>query len=253
MLTIILFSGCQARTNSKTQIGSFDTVDLTIEQEIDIATHILDAAFIDRAEDGAAVFQIVNLYKGEEADNVVRVYNTKSLNYKKGTKYVLLVEKNISVYYNYPQFVTVRDETISEDDANWDSVHDMISQAVQAGFKNSVNEYGVPFTDSTELEEVVAFSTNIFVVTVKEIYSKSTILPVETYVCDVKKCIKGSPEDNGQIMITFFNGTVEPGKDYVVLTGYAKETAPIYVLSSKSLSVLEATEADMIASMVRGG
>ena len=251
-VTIIAISCRGEHSVSGTQYYTLDNTQLTIEQKIDVATHIADALFVDNAEDGAAVFQIINLYKGEATDTTIRVYNTKQANYTKGTQYLLLVEKNISVYYNYPKFVPLSNGIISENDSNWSTVHNKIQEAVLKGLGNTVNEYGVPFTESVELEEVVSFSTNIFIVTIKDLYSKSTILPVETYVCDILSCIKGTPESEGQIMITFFNKTVEPGKNYVVLTGDAKKTAPIYVLSSKCLSVFEAEEVEMIRSMVHG-
>ena len=251
-LTIIAVSCRGEHSISGTQYQALDIVQLTIEQEIEVATHIADASFVDNAEDGAAVFQIINLYKGEATDNVIRVYSTEQSDYTKGTQYLLLLEKNISVYYNCPKFVPVGNRTISENDPDWSTVHNKIQEAVLKGFGNTVNEYGVPFTESMEIEEVVSFSTNIFIVTIKDLYSKSTILPVETYVCDILSCIKGAPESEGQIMITFFNKTVEPGKNYVVLTGDAKESAPVYVLSSKYLSVFEAEKAEMITSMVHG-
>jgi hypothetical protein len=90
------------------------------------------------------------------------------------------------------------------------------------------------------------------VVTVVRIEGKSTVYPTTCYVCKVKECLKGKVEKDTiifdraeRLLMTFFNGTVRPNHDYVVLLGDS-ESGTVYVPATPKLNVFDISHYDAI-------
>lgn len=62
---------------------------------------------------------------------------------------------------------------------------------------------------------------------------ESTIRPTTVYNCTVAGTIKGTPENDGNIMITLINDTVEIGGEYVCML-VDSEGSKIYTLAAKN-------------------
>lgn len=52
--------------------------------------------------------------------------------------------------------------------------------------------------------------------------------------CSVTGTFRGTPTNNGNIIVTFFNGTVEEGKEYIVFLNSISETSKVYTLAARA-------------------
>lgn len=242
------------RMNGKTELrySEADVIELTDLEVMSNATHIVDAIYIGEQAStygSELIFEPVSVLKGMlEGDDQNLIYvqplttfssasefNTEnSVPYVEGQEYMLFLEKNISVYYEHNKYVQIGEMIIAADDDQWEEYHTTASNVVAQTEDITPSSYGVKYSDSTELTELVDFSSNIFVVEVTGIYANSTIAPTTVYNCTVNKVIRGMPAEDGNILITFFNDTVETGGEYLVLLADASETAPVYTLSSQN-------------------
>ena len=239
----------------------FHDQELLEDEEVVVrATHVVDAVYIGKNSGSSLnddIFQVKTIYKGQ-VDTVdeaeLHVLLTEELpegaNLVAGQTYNLCIEKNISVYYDYNHYVQIG-RIVSETDAeDWKNYHEMINNAMKNVQMTSPMEYGVPYADSAlPIENIIDFSSSIFIVEIKGVYAESQIQETTVYYCTVKKTAKNEPANGGGILITLFNNTVDVGEEYLVLLADATETAPIYTLSTKSKSVFSLEEANCIAEL----
>lgn len=231
------------------------------------ATHIIDAVYVGaRASENSntLLFKPVNAIKGElEGIDQERIYvqnlgeDAPSLEtgedtlYIKDKEYMLLLEKNISVYYDNNKYVQIGKMILSRDDGRWADYHNLAKEIAGRTKDTTPSAYGVRYSDASDVADLMDFSTNIFTVTVSEVYAESAIAPTTVYRCSVTKKLKGEPAENGNILITFFKETVKIGESYVVLLADASETAPVYTLSSRTNCVYPVEKVSSIPELAR--
>src|SRR5699024_5997537 len=168
--------------------------------------------------------------------------------YKENEMYMLFLEKNSSVYYEHDKYVQINNIKVSANDHNWDPYHDQAQTILDKHSDTVPSSYGSEYTHSTNINDILEVSENIFVVKIKDVFSKSNIGPTTVYQSSVIKTIRNTPSDSGNILITLFNDTVNIGDEYVVLLADATDSAPVYTLSSKN-SVYTLEEAQAIPEL----
>ncbi|MBQ7064053.1 MAG: hypothetical protein IJM90_04085 [Firmicutes bacterium] len=227
------------------------------EEVMAAATHILDALFVGKETTGLGTvltFKPVAAIKGvlaqeEQLIHVLPASPDGSDNYVQNGKYMLFLERNQSVYYDYDLFVQLGEKALPEQDASWDAYHVKARTIAEQTAAITPAVYGVPYSKDTELEAVIGFSSNIFVVNVMDVYAESDITSTTVYNCRVTQVIKGEPDPDRSILITLFNDSVRVGEDYLMLLADAAKTEPVYTLSSRQNSVFTIAEAESITSL----
>ena len=248
-----------------TVIEEADRVIPTENEVIEKATHVIDAIFMGEyhTEYGRTeyMFKPVKALKGElDQDDAVCIFviplpeddtdNTRK-KLTENAEYMLFLEKNFSVYYDHSKFVQISAPVAASGNAGWNT---LCAKVEELKDKNTPAAYGVDYSTSKDVEALIEFSSNIFVVTIDSVYAESTIAPTTVYSCKVTETIKGMPAENGNILITMFNGTVNVGEEYVVLLADATNTAPVYTLAAKEGCVYPVgTDVVIVSNLLKEG
>ena len=244
--------------NSKSEvICDANKISLSYPEIVSQATHILNAEYLgtETTEYGTELmFRPTTLYKGEIEDEIIYVSlfldedKRQEANYDPGTRYLLFLEKNKSVYYEHDKYVQLGELYIPETEEAWNVYYEEMQTAIETERSVAPESYGNEFTNSENIKEILAIANHIFLIEVESVYVESTKAPTTVYECKVKKTILNSPLQEGSIFITFYNDTVEIGSEYVVLLSDATKTAPIYTLASRQ-GVYTWEEAEQIAEL----
>lgn len=170
--------------------------------------------------------------------------------YTKNKKYVLILEKQVSVYDAYDLYLPLNNVLIEEgknptmydcsalsnfsdelkDIIDFNSAIEYINDFQLKGIDTS-KIVGTDFIRSDNLSEVVNKSSIVAEVTAVELTAKSENNNTERYICSVQNVLKGDISKS-DIKIIFMAGTVEIGKKYTVLIERLG-TSEYYILSSK--------------------
>jgi hypothetical protein len=271
VLFLLIVSGMMIHNHINSQANlrhiEADKIELTDSEVMSNATHIVDAVYIGEQitkYGSELIFEPVAVIKGDiggedlnliyvqplETHSSASMFNTdNSVPYIKGEEYMLFLEKNISVYYEHNKYVQIGEMIISAEDDQWDEYHTKASDVIAQTENIAPSSYGVKYSDSTEVKELIDFSSNIFVVKVTNIYAESTLAPTTVYNCTVTKVVRGVPAESGNILITFFNDTVKTSEEYLVLLADASETAPVYTLSSQKNCVYSVDDVKLTSDL----
>src|SRR5699024_7591195 len=173
------------------------------------------------------IFKPLHVLKGEldtnDNDEVLYVQplsealEEKISNHKNSKSSLLFLQKNSSVYYDHDKYVQLNGLHLTSNQAEWEEEYENVQDSLKTIADDSPSSDGVKFTDSTELEEILSVSENIFLVKIAGIYAESAVAPTTVYHSHVTEVIKNTPANDGDILITFFNDTVEIGEEYLVL------------------------------------
>lgn len=228
--------------NSITMRSDASNIPFDFNEIVSYSTNIVDAEYsgVYTSEYGRELLKFIPLtiLKGNIASNIIYVQpflesiTNSSTEYSVGSTYMLFLEKNSSVYYEYDIYVQLGELTISSDAEYWEQYHLQTQSSLLEFPDLAPLGYGIAYTKSTNIRDILRVTDNIFEVNIVEEYAKSEIAPTTVYRCNVIKTIMNTPVDSGNILLTLFNGTVEVGNAYVVMLADATETANIYTLSS---------------------
>ena len=234
--------------------------ELTMEQVVSGASHIVDAEFLgfyawEKAGETHLLFELNQIYKGAFEEKKPRIYVTKLFSdyrldpgeketYEVGKNYMLFLEKHISVYYDYDIYAQTGQVYMPEGRHNWEATHAETKKLLATVKNTAYDAVGIRFTTSEKMKDVVDSADGVFVVRVDKRWGNVPKTSFTTqYRCSVTKTLKGEPNNQGYLVITFFNDTVELGKEYVVLINSAETKSFFYGLASKnSLFTLEEAE-----------
>lgn len=216
-----------------------DRITLSVEEAMSRATHIMSAEYLGTyvtQYKTELMFAPKDVMKGTlDADDSEVIYvmtdtEETSPAYTEGKQYLLILDKHISVYYEHNKYVPLGELTVSESDSAWAKYCD---QATQFADSSAPEAYGNLYTDAQTLGEIIDFSSNIFVIRVDSVLQEGLFGPITAYRCTVTGTVKNTPAENGNILLTMFNGTVEVGGEYLVLLADATESAPVYTLAAR--------------------
>lgn len=259
LATFVIVNGmrnAEASNSNVNIISDANYIKLSYDEIVLAATHIIDAEYVGKSG-GEFMFKPVKTIKGKldtDAENVIYVepspenFGQEPEDYKKGGLYMLFLEKHRMVFDEHDKYVQVPESLVASGDEKWEYSHTRAQTVLAETGGESRDSYGLPYTHSTVMSDILQVTENIFVVHVEDIFAESKINPTTVYSCKVVKTIKNKPVYGGDILITLFNGTVKVGGEYVVLLADATESAPVYVVSSKN-SVYSWKEAETIPEL----
>lgn len=246
--------------SSQTPGATDDDIDdgvLTFEDIVENSTHIVVAEYKDTIltyGQGEQQFVPVRTLKGEltEADEfVIFVLPNQSdpagdQSFQQGEHYLLFLQKNRSVYYTQDKFSRLNNYVFDASDENWEQEIENTERVIEQVPDSAPPHYGVPFTLSEDLDDILDVSENIFVVEIVSVFAESTVDPTTVYQGLVRQVVRnqpGHPTRQGDILITLFDHTVDIGQEYLLLLAEADESTPLYTLSSRnSVYTLEEAE-----------
>lgn len=235
-----------------------DIIEMSFEEIAASADYIMDAVYTGNSvtEYGEELlFHPVKMIKGEmdvfavSQLHVQPIADLPEQQYEVGKTYMLFLDKHSSVYYEHDKYSQLGSLYIPENDTKWKAYHTQATQIAAQNRDVSTENAEKGYTDATDIDEIIAFSENIFVVRIDSVLAESTVGPTTVYNCTVLKTIKNTPAANGKIYITLFNGTVSVGGEYLMLLADATKTAPVYTLSSAESSVYSLEAANMQPSL----
>lgn len=246
--SVVLVLSPQLPKETTPTLGAMSNhIELSFEEVAAKADYIMDAVYTGSSttEYGTELmFRPVKLIKGSmvtsaNANIYVQPIDDLSVQpeYKAGKTYMLFLNKHSSVYYDHDKYTQLGGLYIPENDAKWKNYHTQVTQIAAASRNSPTESTEKRYTDATDIDEVIAFSENIFVVRIDSVLAVSTVGPTTVYNCTVLKTVKNTPNGNGKIYITLFNDTVSVGGEYLVLLAETGETSLIYGLSSSDSSV----------------
>ena len=247
----------------------------TFEENLIKATDVFYATYLGTAENYIRrkeySFQVNTIFKGQTEANIIYIptgyyaddYDLaeNDLPFTKGEEYLLVAERIRMVYYDHDRYVPYSKLVIPLTDlsksmmngtganefssfafdgtATVDDLSKYIEAIVSTEEAKQAPPYtGVPFTESSDLNEIIEASRYICKVKVKEEYNKDDkYAPTWIYICELVEQINGKflQEDiNESIYIAFFVGTeLKQGDEFIVLLNKSNETDRLYSLSSK--------------------
>ena len=245
-----------------------DRILLSSDEAMTLATHIMVATCLGTDEtDGVLSYRfrpdtvIKGTLDGVDAELIYvepEAEDTKSRPvFVEGTKYLLSLEKHISVHSAHNRYVAL-DPFFAQDVENWE---ELLLRADQIGKETAgkgSEYYGSQFIESADPNVIAEFASNIFIVRIDGITSKeyadSQNISTYLYECTVLKTYRNQPPFGSQISMTLTKNSVTVGGTYVVLLADATKTAPIYLPASKGKSVYSVDEVEdipVLAAIVR--
>jgi len=172
-------------------------------------------------------------------------YSTLDSQYSIGREYVLVLSKTISVYFDKDIYMVSGDIFIELDSDKNITSYTRYHEPEEKGFKtlneiityvelnipldNDPKVYGMPYTKSEEIEDIVNASEYIVKAKIINIHTEGRTNR-NTYKCKVSESIKGLTSN--EILVILFKDTVAFGGEYLLLLNKDNEDSLIYTLSS---------------------
>lgn len=241
-------------SSEKGAVSEYDNLVLDLQKAMEHSTHIIDAVYTKEEESASGVtfcFAPIQAVKGsmEAVEDVIYVQlpSEEKPIFQENGEYLLVLEKNISVYYEHSVYVLL--EAVPANQRDWE---DTLAEAkrIAAVSDSSPKYYGTPYSDSDKPAELLSFASNVFCVKINDIYAESTIAPTTVYQCTVTAAAKGMPSGS-EILVTLFKDTVSIGEEYVILLADAENTKPVYTLAAKKGCVYTLSEASAVPELER--
>ncbi|MCR5375655.1 MAG: hypothetical protein K6E71_02790 [Lachnospiraceae bacterium] len=242
--------------------GALDRIFMESKQAMSVATHLMVVKFLGTETDdyGTKVYLfspqrvLKGILEGDENTVIYAIANdedSKSFTnfFNKVTEYLLSLEKHISVHEPRSTFIFY-DNVFSSDDEQWSGILASAEQIAAETADSVPPYYGNAFTVSTDINEIIDFATNVFVVKAEHFISAARH-STELYYFTVTKTWKNTPSGNGQIYLAVPEGIVTCGESYVVLLSGAEKTSPVYTVAAKTNSVFSLKEAAGIPAIAK--
>lgn len=153
--------------------------------------------------------------------------------------YLTFWGKRITGYYHISEKIDVEVSNMDELNATIQNIKETSDNA-----KQSIK---AAYTKSSSLNDIVATGTNI--IRVKVVKASQTIFhDVHVYECELVENIKGSAAD--YLSVKVFPGTVEVGKEYIMIVSAFGES-DYFDVASKENSIIEVTDKQMLTQLAR--
>ena len=186
--------------------------------------------------------------------------------YKIGDEYLLILEKNVSVYREHDRFypvaglfvplscdgpVIMQEKEIGEEGiALAENPEEQLARMLPN--RSGLDAYsGTEFVPSIEIDKVDVQSSHVLEVIIGDILNENENLGTTCYECEVLNVYSGCGTAE-QVFINFFTGSVEPGRNYLVAVNQVEPDSLVYALAAKENAVfaMNSAEADtMIANL----
>ena len=254
----------------------------TFEDAVAISNCAANAKYIsyqDHGVYGEYEFQINEVLYGyipektiylfeSDVDTVDYNYTFGKNMYTPGDEYILIMERDDSLFYDNPRYVLVTDdiyiplknvnksimhaEQIAEIVENRDSIDTStliknIRKQNNSEFKNYEHK-DTKYSKSDKLLDIVTEADLVLELKIDWLDIEGIFANVNTYNCTVVKVLKGETVErgyDGKIWVTLFKNSVEIGERYVIMLSKIGEDSTIYVQSSKK-SIISANDSKTI-------
>ena len=253
---------------------------LTFEEAVSRCTDVLVGAYLGQEEaDGQKKysFSVEERLKGATEAESICVYAEKAhvdatehsgayvsgeYAYTPGTRYLLILERHRSVYYDEDRYLQVGDVFLplegGEEPRMYDApigdhwscpsperAADYVRQLIAEDPTASPEVYGTRFIEAKSFAEAEEAADLVLRVRVGKLLVTGRGVPTELYACRILECRKGDLdylEGNLDVMVTFPAGAAEPDREYWICVNKPDELSRIFVPVSAENSILEAAE-----------
>lgn len=271
------------------EIGEITRIEIieqavTFSEAVSLSDSIAIAEYIECKENEEVneyKFKILESLKGEMeteiyvfdyprtvyVEGTAQRYSVESSVYKEGEQYLLIMNKNDSLFYDYPHYVPVTDVYIPMNN---------IEQGRLQG-KSILDNYGIrnnedlrmaigstsyttvdnerlkkQYTETTDSETIIKESDYVLEVEISSIMSEGTDNG-NFYYCKVLNILKGQQplifeENTEELQIKFLKNSVEIGKKYIVTVNHVTETSYLYLQSAKD-GIIDVEETEKVAEI----
>lgn len=175
-------------------------------------------------------------------------YEHNGRQYKEGSEYILVMEKNESIMYDHDRFALQTDLFLSEEDGQYTLYSKPIAVPDNMDIKEYIRSlyYSVPREEKTRknseeyndlIEQLVAESKIIAVVNINKIETEGRLHNGNTYRCTIEEFIKEAKintYDDGTILIVIEKDLVEAGNKYILGFDPVEENSLIHMQSIKN-------------------
>lgn len=227
-----------------TFVEEYDLRDMTEAEYLDRSTDVLLATYLGKVQGCGQWefhFSVEESLRGDSGSEVyVEMQELPEDLFQEGAQYLLLLEKAISVYQDHDHFVL----------NHWYPAGEEALQKLrrQLELAETLPEpVGFPYTESREMEEILACSPSIFLVEPVELIGRGTYKPTEVYSCRILQVLRGEETPESSVWVVFFRDTVQPGERYVVLL--AQEGSNMMYTLSSGNSLYTPSEAEQLPQL----
>lgn len=265
--------------------GHCEIIYMTFEELLSLSTDVVIATYQDSISKEGYLEQrfIINeRLLGEDKGEEIRIYNPAyqtsvvdtelsynytDIKYQKGTKYLLVLERIVSVYkddtylllgniyvpYEKVENSTIYGETL-QNHSNLKLNSDIFdikylkNYIIENTKNNTVLFYGNDYIRSDKLEDIISGSSYLVKVKIGD-PSFTQASDRKTYECEIIQTLKGNLP-NKIINITFLNNTVIIGSEYIVAVEESGNSGYKYFRISSKNSVFEISKTDEITALL---
>ena len=246
----------------------------TFEEQVAECTDIIRGRFVAEYTHetySELEFTVQKVYKGDTQEDTIYVmrypkyatienreysYITDSNEYEKGQDYLLVLDRDSSVYYEHDRYTQPCDiyipitenkeytmygevlELHSENDMQVESyagVEEIIANTPAVQSDRTLVE-DTPFIKTDSVIETADSAEYILLVKADSFYHKGETNGTETYLCSIQKVYRGNLTDDEvskDIYVPFICGDVEEGDEILLLANRCGEKSLVYALASR--------------------
>lgn len=274
LLLVLLGTGCAAqpyaarRTAVHDRVYQLDETYLSFEDSLSLSTDIVAAEFLGYDEQELyteLAFRVEEVLRGEaqpgetlfvfELPAVVELtdelrYTTGEDDYVPGARYLLVLEREVSVYFAHDRFHLLGNSRIPLTDGAACTRYGQPLSAtsalpaeatgleVEAAVAAACAALPAPemparrYTTSDDPDEIAAASEDILVVTTLEALPPGKLNGTQSYRCRVEAVRRGGTAAGETVIVVFFADTVAAGETVLVLANRSHPDSLVYTLSS---------------------
>ena len=263
---------------------------LTFDEAIAISNCAASAEFVSYIEYDDYVeyeFKVKDVLYGDIPENPIHLFSMKGESnvdkvnynydlgeniYTKGDEYILIMQRDDYIFYDYPHCMLITDIYIPLKDITKSTMYgqpiknftginsvDEIKKIIKDLSKlendkvKHLKSEGIKYSKSDKMDEIVAESDLILELKIESLAIEGIYSNGNTYTCDVLKVLKGdkvNKNDDGKIMATLLKNSVKVGESYIIMLNKLGDDSLIYVQSSKK-SIIPINDTKSISEIMQ--
>ena len=260
---------------------------LYFEDYLETVTDLVEGRFVSSTQEGAliyCIFEAVNDLRGNGLNGTVTVrykpadctfadangeFSTYDAKFIAGTTYLLPLIRATSVYIDgYSYYFSADSLIIPVQDYEQSAElygtplrgHIKTQEAMEAfdngelaGYiletiRDNPRVFGTPYTESTDIAEIVGFSDHVLKVTVGVKIQDGDSGDRTTYKCRIDEVLKGDIGPDLEPWVVFPAGKAEQGGTYIVAV--CEVDSPTFLVMSSKNSVFDCSEYDTLKEII---
>lgn len=255
----------------------------TFEETVSQCTDILVGMYLGEEEAGGGrkcAFSLEERLKGGTEAETVCVYLQRAhvcatehsgaylsgeLPFVPGTRYLLILERHRSVFYETDRYLLPGDVFLPLEGGDEARMYDepmekhwacpasgsgqaitaYVRELIAEGETSSPEAYGAPFIEAQSFEEAEAAAELVLRVRAEALFLTGRTAPTETWACRILDSRKGDLdylEGNMDVLVTLPAGAAEEGREYWICVNKPDETSRIFVPVSRENGIREAED-----------